>query len=486
MKKRQIIALGLVMTFNGCDTVTIPDTFTIENNSTGATTVVVSKDNAGNIVIKPVTNTLESKENVTTAVKTTTDVGDVNILNNDENIKLEDNIVNIPTVIVENNVTNIPSATADVDKNISKEITINTLEFLKNDINVITSNSAKLHIVSNEKTSTLIKYGIDEGYGEVIEEESFISDHTEVLKNLEPNTKYHYQVTVTDENGNTQTSSDKVFRTLEDKSSTSDTIVEKDKVRDDDKKIFTEKFINLFERSDPNDYGYDTASELDDKDDRGLTVGRIFITGSSKDELKKSDSYKVIEAYKDAGGNDKIIETYDADDYDEIINMLKEQWPVLAKKEDKQGILFREAQDKVYEETVYQKAKKASQVLNGSGLVILNLLSAYVLHGEGRDNNSTDGMIRLAGEKTNIEKFTDRVSEKKWVKAFLNERKREFCGDKEHIKAISILDTLNYLLDNDDFDLIKNSMDIIVTKRSEFETIYEKESNIAKSCSSTY
>jgi len=486
MKKRQIIALGLVMTFNGCDTVTIPDTFTIENNSTGATTVVVSKDNAGNIVIKPVTNTLESKENVTTAVKTTTDVGDVNILNNDENIKLEDNIVNIPTVIVENNVTNIPSATADVDKNISKEITINTLEFLKNDINVITSNSAKLHIVSNEKTSTLIKYGIDEGYGEVIEEESFISDHTEVLKNLEPNTKYHYQVTVTDENGNTQTSSDKVFRTLEDKSNASDTIVEKDEVRVDDKKIFTEKFINLFERSNPNDYGYDTASELDDKDDRGLTVGRIFITGSSKDELKKSDSYKVIEAYKDAGGNDKIIETYDADDYDEIINMLKEQWPVLAKKEDKQGILFREAQDKVYEETVYQKAKKASQVLNGSGLVILNLLSAYVLHGEGRDNNSTDGMIRLAGEKTNIEKFTDRVSEKKWVKAFLNERKREFCGDKEHIKAISILDTLNYLLDDDDFDLIKNSMDIIVTKRSEFETIYEKESNIAKSCSSTY
>ena len=367
------------------------------------------------------------------------------------------------TTSTENNITNI-------ETNTDGEGIVHTLEILKNEIHTITNNTVTLHMVSNKKTRTFIEYGTDIEYGNVLQEESFTyNDHTEVFKNLEANTLYHYKVTLTDKEGDTLTSEDKTFRTLEEEVVV---VVPTPQTNTESQKVYTEKFINLFERSDADDYGYDAYYEdLEDRGERGLTVGRIFVTGS-KGNFDGSDAYDVIKEYKNIGGNDKIIETLDTNNFKEIIDLIGERWRALARKSDSQGDLFRKAQDKVYDTSVYEPANKDSTVLGGSALTTLNFVSSYTIHGPGSDADSTDGMIRIAGEKTNIDKFKDHKNEIKWLKTFLNERKREFCSDGEHKRALAILDTLNYLVDENDFDLSNTSIKTLSEKRDEFESNY--------------
>lgn len=185
-----------------------------------------------------------------------------------------------------------------------------------------------------------------------------------------------------------------------------------------------------------------------------------------------SDTYQVINEYANMGGKNNIIKTLKMDDdsnYDEIENIIGKEWKNLESDD-----LFRKAQDIIYNKSTLNPAIESSKKLNGSVLTTLNLLSAYILHGHGKDKLSTEGMMNVAGS----EKFNNKNDEKKWLKAFLGAREVEVCQNREHQEAIAILDTLNYLVDQDDFELNKVTIENLQNKYESYNKKYFNGDNL--------
>ncbi len=78
----------------------------------------------------------------------------------------------------------------------------------------ITKNSVALSVETNINSQATFDLGTTVNYGRVQNSTDFNTSHTVAFANLQPNTTYHYRVTVTDENNNTDTSNDKTFTTL--------------------------------------------------------------------------------------------------------------------------------------------------------------------------------------------------------------------------------------------------------------------------------
>ncbi|MCK5831237.1 MAG: chitosanase [Methylococcales bacterium] len=242
---------------------------------------------------------------------------------------------------------------------------------------------------------------------------------------------------------------------------------------DSAQKLVTDKFINLFERGDENNFGYGYTALLDDGGYRGLTVGRIFTTDNNRnDYVNYSDAYKVVKKYKEKGGTNDIIKIGFELAFD--LSDIENRWKELAN-----DARFKAAQDDIFNETVYQPALNQARKLKGSALTVLNLLSAYVLHGSG-GGNGADGMISKTSQLTNNSSFNNRSDEKAWLKQFLKVRAEEFCVDAEHRKALAILSTLEDMVNkNEDIYFNLNGGNVVINYVIARRNYYEDNQSVA-------
>jgi len=87
-------------------------------------------------------------------------------------------------------------------------------KILSNEITETRKELAILHLKSDKKVKTVINYGLTTNYGLDIGEPSYnFKNHEEWISGLKENTTYHYQVIITDKEGNTTTGKDKIFHT---------------------------------------------------------------------------------------------------------------------------------------------------------------------------------------------------------------------------------------------------------------------------------
>jgi hypothetical protein len=251
--------------------------------------------------------------------------------------------------------------------------------------------------------------------------------------------------------------------------------------------IITKQFTNLFERENKNDFGYDTAVYLDDAGERGLTVGTIFTTGSSKNDFYESDAFQVIKRYVNNTDNPdddfKQISNHNYNDsFNSMLDTIEEKWVQLGSDDQS----FKNAQDYIFTATTYKPAVVMSNKLKGSPLTVLNLQNAYVLHGPGVDTESTDGMVSVASYYDEYYEFESTEDEKEWLKRFIKARGKEFCSDDEHRKALSILSTLEDIVDeyNKYYKLENNFMDRVEYLRNYYEDVYSDNNKIQTKCDS--
>ncbi|NTW22243.1 hypothetical protein HGA34_01705, partial [Candidatus Falkowbacteria bacterium] len=77
----------------------------------------------------------------------------------------------------------------------------------------IKSDSAKISWTTDEPASSFIRYGTSTAYGEFSGYSDQFTSHFFQLKNLEPNSSYHYRIESADSSGNLATSQDQIFQT---------------------------------------------------------------------------------------------------------------------------------------------------------------------------------------------------------------------------------------------------------------------------------
>lgn len=80
----------------------------------------------------------------------------------------------------------------------------------------IDDSKATVRWVTNEVATSIVEYGLDENYGEVKSDPSYVTEHIITLRGLEPETTYHYMVRSADPSGNENFSEDDTFTTQED------------------------------------------------------------------------------------------------------------------------------------------------------------------------------------------------------------------------------------------------------------------------------
>jgi len=78
----------------------------------------------------------------------------------------------------------------------------------------VSSDIAVIEITTNKIAISQIDYGLSSKYDQIVVGEKFESFQIFELKNLLPDTKYHFKVTATDKNGTKEDSEDLIFKTL--------------------------------------------------------------------------------------------------------------------------------------------------------------------------------------------------------------------------------------------------------------------------------
>ena len=78
----------------------------------------------------------------------------------------------------------------------------------------VTDSTATIYFETDEPATATFDYGLDDSYGEQQEQLSLQTAHQFDLTGLNDGTEYHYQITVTDESGNSFSSSDQAFNTV--------------------------------------------------------------------------------------------------------------------------------------------------------------------------------------------------------------------------------------------------------------------------------
>ncbi len=221
-----------------------------------------------------------------------------------------------------------------------------------------------------------------------------------------------------------------------------------------------DRVINIFERTDSNNYGYDTGKFLNgDWYTRGATVGRIFVTWTNYQDFhddpnnpdnQGSDAYQVIKKYENLGGNDYIIElaqrennffvftnesmnnkeieeVYNLDTIENtIVDKIRKRWIALGNDE-----LFRQAQDFVYKQDVHDKAyNEAKRIGAKLPITLLFLADSFVLHGAGETYKSTEGMNNIALNNLGIEKINTYEQEIDFLNEISNVRYNYMTRDE--------------------------------------------------------
>ncbi|MCF7860185.1 fibronectin type III domain-containing protein, partial [Patescibacteria group bacterium] len=78
----------------------------------------------------------------------------------------------------------------------------------------VTSNSALISWLTDENTDAYVEFGLDTSYGAVSGTRARSTEHAQEIINLEPNTYYHYKISVVDASGNYSETKDGTFSTL--------------------------------------------------------------------------------------------------------------------------------------------------------------------------------------------------------------------------------------------------------------------------------
>ena len=113
-------------------------------------------------------------------------------------------------------------STDDSDNsNQSVDYTFLTLDILKPVITKIENStpvgrSVTITWKTNEPCDSLVKYGLDDNYGETVYDSKFTNSHSIILTDLESETLYHFSVNSTDDDLNSNQSVDHTFATLKD------------------------------------------------------------------------------------------------------------------------------------------------------------------------------------------------------------------------------------------------------------------------------
>ena len=107
------------------------------------------------------------------------------------------------------------------NSNQSEDFTFLTLDILKPMITKIENStpigrSVTITWKTNEPCDSLVKYGLDDNYGQTEYDSKLTNSHSITLTNLEPETLYHFSVNSTDDNLNSNESEDFTFQTLDD------------------------------------------------------------------------------------------------------------------------------------------------------------------------------------------------------------------------------------------------------------------------------
>ncbi len=117
---------------------------------------------------------------------------------------------NQSTSQTESNIDQTPKKQkSEVDKKpIDSTFALNSI-----DVKNITHNLAIISWSLNEVGSGVIEYGIDKNYGSFTAKEKSKKRHTQILKNLKPDTVYHYRIISINKNGVKLVSGDQTFKT---------------------------------------------------------------------------------------------------------------------------------------------------------------------------------------------------------------------------------------------------------------------------------
>ncbi len=188
--------------------------------------------------------------------------------------------------------------------------------------------------------------------------------------------------------------------------------------------------MSIFEHA-KTDFQYSYTQFLEyDKGLRGLTVGRIFVTGTTEEEFSgehRYHAYDVIKRYEELGGlNRSIINLANTpeygDDFREKLQYIKDEWETFG--DDPK---FKQAQDEIFNDIAYKPALNKMNELGATlPLTLLALLDAYVLQGEGGD----DGVTQMIKDMDQYDykwdrsktKFANLDEEKEWLESFLYTR----------------------------------------------------------------
>ncbi len=232
-----------------------------------------------------------------------------------------------------------------------------------------------------------------------------------------------------------------------------------------------EQIISIFEHSTTNfNYGYTEFLDYD-KGERGLTVGRIFVTGTNEDEFSAEEgyhAYDVIETYKNLGGTNKKIINIAKTKYisfNKKLKDIKEQWETMGEDE-----IFKNAQDEIFYKIAYKPAIDKMHELGAKlPLTLLALLDAYVLQGEGGE----DGVLQMIEDldtytyrwKRSKTKFSNLEEEKEWLENFLYTRdyiisQEEYSYGNSKFRIYTILNLFydeEYYLDINNIDILYSS-----------------------------
>jgi len=191
---KQILVWVLVMLFNGCDNSIIPDKMTIDENKTRkGMTANIERDSSGNIDIHTNIDTLDSEESISLS----TDA---------DNLERNNTEISIQTD-TQSQTSNNTNASNDKEE----------LIVLKKSPRVVSikEDTVIIEWSLNKVATGQVEYGISNSYGEFSQKENSFkyNSHTQRLKNLQPNTTYHYRVISEDDAGKSVVSGDNTFKT---------------------------------------------------------------------------------------------------------------------------------------------------------------------------------------------------------------------------------------------------------------------------------
>ncbi len=115
----------------------------------------------------------------------------------------------------------VTSEDASNNTSTSAEFTFQTLDtappVISNiNVDLITQSSARVNWTTNELANSIVRYGLTNAYGSVVQEGTMLANHQIALTGLAAATLYHYSVSSYDAAGNGATSTDQTFTTLAD------------------------------------------------------------------------------------------------------------------------------------------------------------------------------------------------------------------------------------------------------------------------------